>query len=256
MTMTMTQQLQTVPQVSDHEARLLACDLVRTRFPGRAAMRVAADTSPGTAPRLAQSCALVRLERRLGLAVASELTALAAVERAAVRRYATADRDPAARDLAPEACAEIDALRVARLAPRGDKIGARLPGHAQRVIVRRRAKALLRAASFRSATHAHTSRVLAVELGEEGAVSVSDSMPSAAAGMGAAYCSAAYRVATSSHTWSVSAALLSSEVRILQAEAPRGVVYLRVDLRVRQGRGTSLVVERRAGARGGWEVRS
>jgi hypothetical protein len=154
----------------------------------------------------------------------------------------------------PAAYARRKGLRASRkVAREGDALATRRPEHAVRVIAKRRLRELIGA--FRTSTHGAETHVSSVEPGEEGAKSSTESVAPRDVGLSNAYSRVAYSVTTSSHEWRVSRAILSAEVRALNDAAPRGVVYLRVDLRVRQGRGTSLVVEHRvvgASGRGSW----
>lgn len=221
---------------TDKQARLAACDLVRTRFPGRAEMRRAATTDP---------VALATLEAMLGLASQADLAR-------ATRDYlrvalgmpgATSGQLRGAAIRAGLSVAGVAVIRAARTAARqtGDPIAGREPGHALSEHARRTAEALIRCAGFRTATHAHTWSVDVVEPGEEGASSVSGSMWASDAGLGRAYAARGFRVATSIHRWRVSPAILRPDVR---GASGSGVIYLRPDLRIVQGRGTSLVTER------------
>ena len=264
-------------------ARLVSCDLVARRFAGRAPLRRVAEHD---------DVALVRLEHALGLASiddvvaavrAARLDALRSApaaaraapvpsvadieargcpwaEAQAARLYARsedlAQRAAAAR-IAPALCAAIDRTRAQRHAARAaaDELAARRPGHAADVIARRRAKEAIDLAGFRRAYHQHTRIIRGVALEHEGATSTTGSVRPRDVGLPAAYAERAAFVATSRHEWRVSAAILAPHVRVLNAQAPRGIVYLSIAVRVRQGRGTALVLEQRAGARGGWQVK-
>jgi hypothetical protein len=254
----------------DRQIRLAACSLVRTRFLGRADLERQAASD---------IVALARLEVRLGLAdesalleaerakaqtylehnadwsrVARTLLALPvpAREVEAARRYATATKSEfgrtdsdVCRHAAPRACAEIDSKRAARNAAREivDPIAQRPSHYAARRSARKHLQALLKGSGFRTATHDHKTVINGAASGEERAVSESETEWASEAGMSNAYCKKAYRVAYSRHTWFVSTAILSPAVRELNADAPRGVVYLSETVRVRNGRGTSLVTE-------------
>lgn len=89
-------------------------------------------------------------------------------------------------------------------------------------------------AGIRAATHAHVVRVLEVAHGLEDAHSVSDTIWARDAGLPKAYQRQAWRVARSRHTWAVGP---------YPVRAEDGYVYLAPMVRVRNGRGTSLVVE-------------
>jgi hypothetical protein len=282
----------------EQNVRLVACDLVRTRFAGRADMERAARQS---------EVGLVRLEMRLGLATEADLLAaeradadrrlresvlrlprvspdrpsdwrygdgpqlgpwlpcrpeerLLALtieerERVAARSYAIGGGYADIADsVAPRQVAAIRRVRAERAARRQgvDTIATRLPEYAARTIAARRLRELLAVAGYRTATHSHETLVRRVECGAESAASGTGSASPQSVGLPDAYARRAYSVTTSTHTWCVSRAILSSEVRALNEAAPRGVVYLRADLRVRQGRGTSLTVQHRTGVRGAW----
>lgn len=107
-------------------------------------------------------------------------------------------------------------------------------------------------AGFRGAAHAHEVHTFVVPRGQETARSSNGSTSSSAAGMSRAYCRRQWRVATSSHMLSASAAILDADVVALNAAEPAGMLYLRTDLRVVQSRGTSLRLEHFSASRGGW----
>jgi hypothetical protein len=131
-----------------------------------------------------------------------------------------------------------------------DPLAARGPLQAERVIVNKRLREVVERADFRTASHSHDETFEVVPPGQEGASSRSDAM--SASGMSAAYRKKARFITGSTHAWKASRAILSPEVKALNSAAPTGVVYLRPDLRVKQGRGTGLVVEHKTGARGAW----
>lgn len=263
----------------DKTERLVACDLIKKRFAGRAELRRQAERD---------SVALAELEYRLGLAPESAieeardadddrkaraalremvgrtrvsgwlpaavedarealgyLLAPSAAERRAmaVRRYAQGIGSNVARAAAPAACWAVDAIRAKRAERNhADPLAKRRPGYARREIAERRAAEVIDAAGFREATHGHDTAIRVVAEGAEGASadSVTDWPNRLGVTLPNAY---KYRVTQSSHVWSVSTAILRPEVRALNAAAPRGVVYLSTTVRVRQGRGTSLTVE-------------
>jgi hypothetical protein len=93
---------------------------------------------------------------------------------------------------------------------------------------------------FRTAMHSHENVIKYVEPGHAGATSISDSIWASEAGLSGAYRKKAYRVATSKHVWSVSPEIL----KVPAARRWDGKhLWLTPNLRVRQGRGTSLVSE-------------
>lgn len=121
----------------------------------------------------------------------------------------------------------------------GDPLARRASGNVTLRAIRRELRRLYHLAKFRTAAHCHEATL---EVGEPGASSDSGSIPSSQAGMSSAYCRQAYRVATSVHR-------LSADARIFATpRADRvgsGWIRLSPEILVRQGRGTSLVVERR-----------
>lgn len=182
----------------------------------------------------------------------------AARRRMAARRYAGGKSTTwpsgycVAQLVAPDECSAIDSLREQRAKARVvDPLAKRRPGYAEATIAQRRAESAIAAARFREATHQHRTRVHLCDRGSERASSATDKARPADVGLGKSYSDVGFWVTTSTHDWYVSPAILAAEVRTLNAEAPNGVVYLRADLRVVQGRGTALKVERR-GPKGGW----
>jgi hypothetical protein len=257
----------------DHQTRLALCRLVRTRFRGRADLERAASRG--------EELALVELEVRLGLADESRLdeARLAAAARRwncaemigyllcptdhrarramAARRYATAsetkrtwERIWIARALAPDECAEVDAKRAERTRRRKlrDKLAERPPRYAEYVVVRRRAREAYERARLRSTTHGRTVYVGVVGPGCEGAYSSTDRCRPSELGLPSSYARKAYWVTTSHHTIYASREILRPEV---QALTEPGYLYLSPTVRVRNGRGTELVVER-LNEKGAW----
>lgn len=156
-----------------------------------------------------------------------------------LRRY-----DPATAERMARSLALREARRTARLA---DPLARRQPGRAVRALAWRRAEAARKVAGFRVAAHGHTDRMASVEPGDEYAEAEVTHVRPTEAGLPSSY---GYRVAQSTHTWWVSTRILDVPV---DAHRP-GVLYLAPDVRVRQGRGTTLRVERlrRDGARSTW----
>lgn len=256
--------------------RLAACDLLRTRFAGRAALRKEAGRD---------LVALARLEVRLGLA-GEDAVERAAYEQATERLADIAaggggqEREQLARELLPLSHAErwtrawrayrerrislVDAVDPGRAVTardlaarrrdehesRVDKLAQRRPGHALRTYARRVAKRLVELAGFRTATHWHDDKIVLVESGHESATSSIDRMSPRDVGLPNAYAKQGFTVAASSHTYQFSLqSLLDKAVRHATRQ---GELYLRADLRVVQGRGTSLTIEHLAAtARGG-----
>jgi hypothetical protein len=260
----------------DHQTRLSLCQLVRTRFRGRKTLEVEAQSG--------SELALAELEVRLGLADEARLdeTRLWVAARRwrgspeligyllcpddhrarramAARRYATAEeperllaspRVVIARALAPDECLDIDAKRAERARRRElrDKLAKRPPRYAERAIIKQRAREAYDRAKLRAATHDHTIAIKIVEPGDEGARSSTHQVRPGTVGLPAAYARKGYWVTTSEHVIRASRAILDP---VVQALTELGYLYLTRDVRVRNGRGTTLVVERRT-ERGAW----
>lgn len=145
-----------------------------------------------------------------------------------------------------DSVAERDRLRNQRRARRhcSDPIATRKPGNVAARAIRRAFVAALNEANFREATHSHDTSIDVVARGAEGARSESGTAHPRDVGLSNAYARQAYSVATSDHIFEVSAAIF---------DVPRGErwdgkrLYLSPTCRVRQGRGTSLVCERKIG---------
>lgn len=207
----------------DRAARLLAASLAAPRFAGRAALF-----------RLA--------ERGSDAALAALEMAPAARARALVR----GELPGVVVDALGGVPAAVQAKRGARfrlLTEGRDELAEREPGNVLERALRRRFRAMLREAGFRAAAHSHRQSIVLTAPGAETASSASGSEWASNVGMSAAYCKAAYRVATSRHSWVISTALWDVPA---DERAGRGWVRLSRELVVRQGRGTSLVCERRA----------
>lgn len=251
---------------------LAACALVRTRFFGRADLQRAAERDPIALATLAQ-----RLE------IIDEMQAATLRDAEMLRRIRlVSDRIPAeivadleaggwrrARVLAshyraghsalvhvrdvdrwhPELAAKIAARRA--LASLVDPLENREAWYAANVVAAKRARKLAKKA-FRTAMHSHHLVIRCCEKGVENATSESNSVRPSDVGLCNAYSQKGFWVATSEHHLAVSRAILLPATKALQAKAPHGIVYLSARVRVRQGRGTSLICERSKGPRGGW----
>lgn len=145
---------------------------------------------------------------------------------------------------------DYHAIRRLRRARHADRVGVPAPAEVGRIArlarerreERERARVLpllvaaRNAAGLRTATHVHEDNVQVLPAGETPrATSVSDTVWSSDAGMSNAYCKKAFRVATSRHVWALPYGC--------EPVARGGYVYLSESVRVRSGRGTSLVVE-------------
>jgi hypothetical protein len=256
--------------------RLALCALVRTRFRGRSDLEARASHD---------ELALLELEGRLGLiteaalddarldvclrryrgtsywneVVGYALCPDGAARRAMMaRRYATGRIPPdsrwiIARVLAPDECARVDRVRADREERRrvADLLATRKPRHAESVIIRRRALELYERAQLRSAKHDHETRIRIVDPGCETARSSTGSVSPGSVGLPKTYARKGYSVTSSMHELMVSREILRAEVQKLTEP---GVLYLSEAVRVRSGRGTSLVVETRS-ERGAWRRR-
>lgn len=129
-----------------------------------------------------------------------------------------------------------------------DPIAIRGLGSVPRRAVVRELERLYRLAKFRRCSHSHKA---VLEYGAPRLDSSTGRMSSEDAGMGRAYCRQQYTVATSRH-------VLVADERIFRTRRDERVGYdwlqLTPDLRVAQGRGSSLVLQIR-GPRGGWKAR-
>jgi len=197
--------------------------------------------APVTAPRHPAPRVASRGERPWGRAPRAvwgpdglrTLAAIGAAVDAAVEIAAQRDRAERRR--------EVERLRGAR---RDARRGIPQPAQSGRILRlhrRNQIEAAARAAGLRTALHGHEDTVVLVPEGEEDATSDSESVWSSQAGMSAAYCRQAYTVTQSCHTWRLAGAPWAHD----------GRVYLSEGVRVRNGRGTHLVVERLEEGRGG-----
>lgn len=132
-----------------------------------------------------------------------------------------------------------------RQEPSQDPLARREPGTLPGRAIYRELVRMYSCAGFRRGKHVHET---ILRVGSPGASSESGEMWASEAGLPNSYCKKAFRVATSEHR-------LTADARIFQVpRAERvgsGWLLLTPTLRVRQGRGTSLVVERR-NDRGRW----
>lgn len=122
-----------------------------------------------------------------------------------------------------------------------ERITYRQPGNALARCTRKAFFDALKAASFATAKHSHQTNYYRAKIGAERAASSADTIGARDAGLPNAYAKKGYSVASSTHTFEVSPAIL----RVARhARAKKGMLYLSPTLRVRQGRGTSLRTER------------
>lgn len=258
--------------------RFVEAAAAKGRFAGRAKLEKAARWD---------DLALAKLRARLGIAEDGELEAAreAVVQRNLAGYYNTSRGTPQgdatalmlagmphqarvhwalkrpsdhfARIVASDELSARDAVRARRAAARDaagvDVLAERAPGHAERVIVKRVVGRVAAAKQFRKATHGHARRVTVVERGREDATSDVSHVSPRDAGLPNAYAKVGFSVAQSTHHFFASAAILSAEVKALNARSEQAL-YLTPTLRVVQGRGTSLTIEHR-GVRGGWSAR-
>jgi hypothetical protein len=260
------------------DIRLAACDLIKRRFAGRAELRRRAAYDAIALARLELALGL-GTEEDVAAAQFDQATRelqrivdygrFEAVARRALAQRLLAAAGPAERRanaFAAEKNEKLDLLlvvlgeaehariwdlrksrRAARnnMGPRtGDPLARRKPHHMLRRYAAMIAERLISKADFRTATHSHEVEIAIVEPGREGASSSTAQARPSDVGLPNAYAKQGFFVTTSTHSYSISIdAILDPVVR--QATT-RGHLYLRPDLRVVQGRGTSLVVERLA----------
>lgn len=135
-------------------------------------------------------------------------------------------------------------LRKARARRPVDTLAERQPGNVPARALFAAFRKELRRMGFRTATHMHETHVLLVERGQERASSTNGTVSSRTAGKCNAYAKKAFYVATSEHEYRISADFW----RVPKGErALAGKLYLSPTVRVRQGRGASLVMERLSG---------
>lgn len=204
---------------SDHDARLMVASLVAPRFKGRSALLELAKRGDGLA---LDALEMTPRQREL-----------------AVRKGAFPANIVLALDLGVfQEMTETRRARKALIETGRDVLAARPEGNVIRratLIAFRRA---LREAGFRTATHSHQEDVKFVLPGSASVSSKSDSIWASQAGLSKSY--TGYRVATSEHVWRVSPEIL----KVPAARRWDGKhLWLTPNLRVRQGRGTSLVSE-------------
>jgi hypothetical protein len=194
-----------------------------------------------TAPRFKGRAALLDLAKR-GNGLALDALEMTPRERElAVRKGAFPANIVLALNLGVwQEMTEIRHARKALIETGRDVLAARPEGNVIRratLIAFRRA---LREAGFRTATHSHQEDVKFVSPGSASVSSKSDSIWASQAGLSGAYQKRAYRVATSEHVWRVSPEIL----KVPAARRWDGKhLWLTPNLRVRQGRGTTLVSE-------------
>jgi hypothetical protein len=277
--------------VAPREARIQAAMLIPGRFAGRQALERLAEHDDFALAQLRKRLGLRVSDEEVAAAV-DKVVSNPARQRVAANRLGSADASARGSEVdafvhavlgaptladkeracarAPDVCANVfegyanasdlfGGLLARRLKVRGERAAARKesgpkhagpfprldrrrPGDALRAMVKRRFHELIRERGFRQATSGHTALIEVVPPGREGA---SSSTEKAWLGKNK------YPSLLSTHAWHLSEALLSAPVAKLNASGD-GRLYLRPDLRVRQGAGTALVTERRQGPRGRW----
>jgi hypothetical protein len=259
------------------ELRLFACSLIRKRFAGRVELERRArsgglvslaklEIELGLATELDLAKAYFETNRRVLAAVFPDdpttdkllsITDPASYDAAVARGYATRrfnDVDRAFWHTAsPELCRAMDAKRAARKAWRDDdELASRPERHAEREVVKARGRELAR--RFRESMYGFSRIVHAVTDSDGFARSDTHQQSARSVELSRAYQSKASFVTCATHTWQFSRAILTAEVRALNDAAQEydACVYLTATLRVRQGRGTSLVTERKT-ERGAWK---
>jgi len=204
---------------SDYDARLMVASLTAPRFKGRSA--------------------LLDLAKRGNVMALDALEMTPRQRELAVRKGAFPANIVLALNLG--VFQEMTAIRHARkvLVETGrDALAVRPEGNVLRratLIAFRRA---FKSAGFRTATHSHQEDIKFVSPGSASVGSESGSIWASEAGLSKSY--TGYRVATSKHVWRVSPEIL----KVPAARRWDGKhLWLTPNLRVRQGRGTALVVE-------------
>jgi hypothetical protein len=184
---------------------------------------------------------------------ATDETAVAALLATPRERMILALRGDLSPDvLAAVRTADIDAAEQVRADRRRsqardrDPLADRQPGKARFRAAYAKLKTALTTAEFRGCRNGHETKIVSVARGSEYARSATFEFSSRSVGMSAAYCRRQWHVTVSEHEIGWSTAILGAPVSV------PGCLYLTRDLRVRQGRGSSLVMERRRGPRGGW----
>jgi hypothetical protein len=254
------------------EERLRVVESTRGRFQGRKALEQAARRPYD--PYRERASALADLERMLGLIDDAERDErivqaylddedTSKVGRAMARALATRDAKQVyelVREYAPAQIGRLDDVECVReiRRKRAERARARsgrdeYPAERESVLARlprwREARYLAAqlVSVFRCTTHGHETTILPALRGREGAASsVELTSPNR---LDSIRYPNAYRrqggmVRCSKHIFRVSTRILDEDTRRLNAGAPPGVVYLSAHVRVRQGVGTSLVVER------------
>ena len=260
------------------ELRLFACSLIRKRFAGRVELERRAcsgglvslaklEIELGLATELDLAKAYFETDRRVLANVFPDdprtakllsITDAASYDAAVARGYATRrlndDVDRAFWHTASsELCRAMDAKRAARKAWRyDDELAFRPERHAEREVIKARGRELAR--RFRESMYGFSCIVHAVTDSDGFARSDTHMVSARSVGLSRAYQSKASFVTCATHIWQFSRAILTSEVRALNdaAQEHDACVYLTATLRVRQGRGTSLVTERKT-ERGAWK---
>lgn len=203
-------------------ARLIALTLTTPRFRGRTELLRLAESGDATALR-----ALELTEKQRAIAC--------------LRGELSPEADRAVRTDAVGAARQLRQKRIDAIVVGCDRLAQRKPGNVAARATKRALVAALWDAGFRHATHSHDETISIVARGQEGCSSESSSAWASDVGLPNAYSRKGFRVATSKHAWRVSAEIF----RVAPgARAESGLVYLSPTIRVRQGRGTSLVVER------------
>jgi hypothetical protein len=261
------------------EARLSAAMLAKKRFEGRAALEEKAkwDNHPEG------DIALARLRKAIGFPGADEelREAMEAFTADKIRSRLPSDEaermlamsprervvwchrhaeEPNARvltltqELAPDEMSARRQLRAKRnieSASNKDQLAARKSGYAVDATTRTVFLKTLKDAGFREATHSHENKITLSDRGHEGVESRTSSMSASDAGLGRSYQKYARFVTASEHVWFVSSEIMTPAVKKLNATAPKGILYLRTDLRAKQGAGTSIKTQKKT-PRGAW----
>jgi hypothetical protein len=183
-------------------------------------------------------------KRCIELAYAGDATALRALSLSPREREIAALRgelsEPVTHALALPSVHAAFRKRLERSAARCDFLAERKPGEARtratfEIFYQRRA-----VAGFRVTKHGHESRIVIVEPGRETVDAHTCRVWPRHVGLPDHY---RYRVTCSEHVWHISPRILAAP------PAAPGILYLAPNVRVRQGRGTDLVLERKEGRR-------
>jgi len=263
------------------EARLSAAMLAKKRFYGRAALEEQAKWAtpegdialaklrkaigfPGADQELREArealgearaeYTATRIRLQLPADESERLLAMSQQERVIWCHRHAKECGTLAHEIAPDemyARRQLHLQRSDEAASNQDKLAARKIGYAVDATTRTVFLKTLENAGFREATHSHENKIALSDRGHEGVESRTSSMSASDAGLGRSYQKGARFVTASEHVWFVSPEILTAAVKKLNASAPKGILYLRADLRAKQGAGTSIKTQTKT-PRGAW----